>query len=349
MSSNRSGNLPATIITLSEDAEAGEKMDVLRAKKADLKGTDDEGAAYYTPYNLMLMLDSQILEALEDQWKKEPEGLTLAQFVWLMQCSLPHSSKMKRTLYDGLIQLFNDIDINGDRRLEWDEFTRYITDSVISQKKIELLEDQPATDGMLAGGGNVEDFNLDDNIKIEKAYSKSTKAYSIDTSSMGVIFNDQVVKANKIMSDYKYLVLVNQDNHLKIIDITTYRTVQTIKIPAKHRLRTTMLLDFDNCDKSKTVAALSSDKKFFFWIYSNVEVPQLTGEMDILMVNIRHIPDLDLWVTNSNGPYFIRLWKFDGSKLIEKTSKINHDNKLTGMFFVGLVYRDRKVTAPWNH
>ena len=292
------------------------------------------------------MLDSKILEALEEQWKKEPEGLSLSQFVWLMQVTLPHSSDMKRSLYDGLIQLFNDIDINGDRKLEWDEFTRYITDAVISQKRMELLEDQPAQDGMTAGIGNVEDFNVEDYIKIEKAYSKSAKEYSIEGSSHRSLFNDRVVKAKKIMKASTYLVLVRQEDHIKLIDISTYHLIFTIKIPSNHRLRTSMILDFETSDKTKILAALSSEKKFFFWKFNNMEVPLLIGETDILMSNIWCLETLDVWITSSNGPYLIKFWKFDGSRLIEIKTPIVHDNTLTNIFYVVNSNQVRQAQAP---
>lgn len=317
------------------------KFNLPEDKEDDTADSFKPNQTLFTPYHLMLMLDSRTLEALEEQWKKEPEGLTLDQFVWLMQCTLPHPPEMKRPLYDGLIQLFNDIDINGDQRLEWDEFTRYITDAVISQKKMELLEDQPASDGMYAGSGNVEDFNVEDHIKIEKAYSKSAKAYTMDSSSIRPLFNDKVVKAKGIMSDLKYIVLVSQCDHLKIIDVQHFTIIQSIDLPKNHRFKTTMLLDFDTSETTKSLAALSSEKKFFFWSYSNVEVPLLIGEMDILMVNIRCIPSLDIWVTNSNGPYIIKLWKFDGQRLIEKTTNIQHDKKLTSIFYVSDCDSDR--------
>jgi len=97
----------------------------------------------------MMLLDQQTLSALEQEWEGHSDGLTLPEFVWLMQCTLPHPSDHKLYLYDGLIALFNDIDINGDGQLEWIEFTQYITDAVITQKKINLIEDEDMSSSQL--------------------------------------------------------------------------------------------------------------------------------------------------------------------------------------------------------
>jgi hypothetical protein len=42
-----------------------------------------------------------------------------------MKCAIVHKedSNEKYELVNGLIKLFQDIDINGDRRMEWSEFT----------------------------------------------------------------------------------------------------------------------------------------------------------------------------------------------------------------------------------
>lgn len=101
----------------------------------------------FTGEQLMLLLDSYKLEALEEEWAKQEEGISMVQFVWLMQCAIPHNPLDKFELYSGLIRLFNDVDINGDRNLEWFEFTQYMTEAVITQKKLNLIEDEEAAAG----------------------------------------------------------------------------------------------------------------------------------------------------------------------------------------------------------
>jgi hypothetical protein len=71
----------------------------------------------------MMLLDNDKLLALEDEFKEKAEGIDIKTFVWLMKCAIPHKEEKKVQLVSGLINLFNDIDINGDGHMEWHEFT----------------------------------------------------------------------------------------------------------------------------------------------------------------------------------------------------------------------------------
>ena len=81
----------------------------------------------------MMLLDNDKLAALEEEFKEHPNGIELINFIFLMKSAINHSSKDKYDLVNGLIKLFQDIDINGDEHMEWSEFTQYIIDAVIGQ------------------------------------------------------------------------------------------------------------------------------------------------------------------------------------------------------------------------
>ena len=70
-----------------------------------------------------MRLDHDRLAALESEFSKAADGLELPHFIWLLQCAIPHPPEEKYELVNGLIKLFNDIDINGDGGVEWSEFT----------------------------------------------------------------------------------------------------------------------------------------------------------------------------------------------------------------------------------
>lgn len=71
----------------------------------------------------MMLLDNDKLAALEDEFNEHPSGIELSNFVWLMKCAIVHSQEEKYELINGLIKLFQDIDVNGDHHMEWSEFT----------------------------------------------------------------------------------------------------------------------------------------------------------------------------------------------------------------------------------
>ena len=48
-----------------------------------------------------------------------------------MKCALLYRPEEKYDLVHGLCKLFAEIDINGDKHMEWTEFTQYIIDAVM--------------------------------------------------------------------------------------------------------------------------------------------------------------------------------------------------------------------------
>jgi hypothetical protein len=64
------------------------------------------------------------------------------EFIWLMKCAIVHKedSLEKYELVNGLIKLFQDIDINDDKQMEWSEFTQYIIDAVIGEKEAKFVD-----------------------------------------------------------------------------------------------------------------------------------------------------------------------------------------------------------------
>jgi len=70
---------------------------------------------------------SETLEEIKKYFNKESdEGLTIEQFVYIMLNNLQHSEKEERKLILTLIDLFEQIDVNGDQHMEWKEFTNHI-------------------------------------------------------------------------------------------------------------------------------------------------------------------------------------------------------------------------------
>lgn len=89
----------------------------------------------------MSQIDQSRIEILEKEFKLDERGLTITDFVRLVESIIPHLPHETLDLRFGLQQLFTDIDINGDGRLEWSEFNQYIIDQVISQSKQDKIID----------------------------------------------------------------------------------------------------------------------------------------------------------------------------------------------------------------
>lgn len=74
----------------------------------------------------MARIDKEALEALESYFGGE--GVTLKEFVSIMGETLRTSDEQEAV--GALCGLFKEIDINGDGRLEWQEFIQFIMDHV---------------------------------------------------------------------------------------------------------------------------------------------------------------------------------------------------------------------------
>ena len=75
-----------------------------------------------------MLLDTREISALQKEFEKEEDGLTLTDFVFLMKRYIKSSSFDDVELVANLRELFLQIDVNGDGTMEWDEFTSYIVD-----------------------------------------------------------------------------------------------------------------------------------------------------------------------------------------------------------------------------
>lgn len=89
----------------------------------------------------MTLLDQKKMEILESNFLDYARGIPFDRFIKLMRrvvCGDQVLSIDRVKLiefYMGLKKLFEDIDINNDKMLEWSEFTQYMIDIVVAAKK----------------------------------------------------------------------------------------------------------------------------------------------------------------------------------------------------------------------
>ncbi|KAF0775269.1 hypothetical protein AaE_001029, partial [Aphanomyces astaci] len=94
---------------------------------------------------MMRLKGGQAFKAISDEFHAREQmlgqdGLPLADFVEIMLKGLP-KAKSGADAYDtisGLIDLFNDIDINGDGTLELSEFTSYCVDAGMVATRVKV-------------------------------------------------------------------------------------------------------------------------------------------------------------------------------------------------------------------
>ena len=77
---------------------------------------------------VMMRLSKDRLRRLNKVWEQSEDGLTLLEFVKLMILEVPSLREEKLEMIHALIRLFKQVDINGDKLMQWSEFVQYIID-----------------------------------------------------------------------------------------------------------------------------------------------------------------------------------------------------------------------------
>jgi len=93
----------------------------LNHKEKDINTDHDEEG----DNDIMSHLNYRKLQKIKEDFMKQEDGLTMAQFIKVMLNHLP-DTRDRTGLVKNLIELFRQIDVNNDQTLEWDEFTGHI-------------------------------------------------------------------------------------------------------------------------------------------------------------------------------------------------------------------------------
>lgn len=87
--------------------------------------------------DLFLQLESNQLHDLREIFD-DHDGLSIEQFVWAMLELLPSGATHGRPVQELVFQLsdlFQQVDINGDGTMEWDEFTHFFISSGMTKNE----------------------------------------------------------------------------------------------------------------------------------------------------------------------------------------------------------------------
>ena len=94
--------------------------------------------------DIMMSLEASSLAALNEDFDEDPDGLEIEHYLSVFLRRLP-KEKIGETLDEkimlvkDLIELFEQVDVNGDGSMEWDEFTGYCIDSGMAATKHKTL------------------------------------------------------------------------------------------------------------------------------------------------------------------------------------------------------------------
>lgn len=83
-----------------------------------------------TPTYLLSRLENEKLSPLNHAFVQQINGIDKHLFIEIVESAIEVESGDRLDVVFGLDELFEDIDINGDGKMEWSEFTQYIIDAV---------------------------------------------------------------------------------------------------------------------------------------------------------------------------------------------------------------------------
>lgn len=77
---------------------------------------------------LLMKLDKPVLEMIKEEFEAMPDGLDLYEFAVVCLQALKVSDVDWDSHLEALIEIFREVDVNGDGTMEWDEFTSYLVE-----------------------------------------------------------------------------------------------------------------------------------------------------------------------------------------------------------------------------
>ena len=108
---------------------AEEKDAALLRRRSRSYAREEEDDEEARTMDIMMLLDIDKVPALRKEFEAQEEGLTQTDFVRVMLKYLKRESIDEFQLVSNLVELFAQIDVNGDGTMEWDEFTSFIVDT----------------------------------------------------------------------------------------------------------------------------------------------------------------------------------------------------------------------------
>jgi hypothetical protein len=97
---------------------------------------------------MMTALDSGRVSKIKEEFEVRGGSVDMYEFVHIMEVSLPQHlseslSPVAAELTANLVELFREVDVNGDGYMEWEEFTRFMVEKAALFKEQLALESIP--------------------------------------------------------------------------------------------------------------------------------------------------------------------------------------------------------------
>jgi len=256
----------------------------------------------YTAEKLMTMLDKEKLAALEEEFETHPDGLEAKNFVWLMKCAMSYKPEEKYDLVHGLYKLFAEIDINGDCKMQWSEFTQYVIDAVmqdhvkvdeayqnVKKTQKEIVEEAHSKKFDRYAESPAEDHNLHEGIIRKAIYISSiSRICVLESKSTAIKFYNTQLKKKEIVDTYSNDIDLNS---------------RGCNIPKLSKNEKYPVLCVAYNEKDNFMASVSGDRSIQLFSMISDRFRRISHyKAQDVQYGIWYMPNHGLWVTASKEP-----------------------------------------------
>ena len=274
---------------------------------------------------LMMLIDLKKINKIEETFKSTPNGLNITTFIKVLNSQLttnPNDPYDEINMIYGLYKLFNEIDLNADKHMQWSEFTQFIIDRVegedtstdINDEK-DIKEKEMLRYKRYMISDKVKDYNIHKTEVIDVTYhskidkllvceydSKCIKLYNPRSGKCDVNFNIERYFQERIINEEKAKkghVIKKQKFKIELVKSLTFSILSIC-------LSTTNIL-----------AVCLSNNKICFFMFNSDNKAECIYEMNttVLQKRIWYLKEHGIWVSSGrkcdNNDKYYYLYELD--------------------------------------
>eukprot|EP01029_Cantina_marsupialis_P010351 TRINITY_DN2354_c0_g1_i1.p1 TRINITY_DN2354_c0_g1~~TRINITY_DN2354_c0_g1_i1.p1 ORF type:complete len:1690 (+),score=531.32 TRINITY_DN2354_c0_g1_i1:171-5240(+) len=237
--------------------------------------------------NIMMQLPAAELENLREDFDENPDGLPLNDFIRAMLKRLPAAADKVAQVAD-LVELFAQVDVNGDGSMEWEEFSAFCIEA-----------------GMAATRHTQAQVNM---------------RYQERISFVDNYTVTQSVSCLRYIPEFGKLFIVEADaDHIRVFDANTFQYLHNMTTYSNRKYEGGAVLAFEFIQSKNLIVISSSDLAMTFW---DVAPYELSTENQPRLVNRAHLtkaqrklcwaPSCDTLFSSDACDHIIVAWNLTG-------------------------------------
>lgn len=287
----------------------------------------------------MTLLDQKKMEILESNFLDYPRGIPFDRFIKLMRRVINIDKEKLIEFYLGLKKLFEDIDINNDKFLEWSEFTQYMIDVVVAAPKNilkERLEETRVTDRE-----NAEKL-------VQNAYFTSEFYFFQQPTPKEIVFPDAI---GKIVYSPMHNILLLVYQHAPFVRVfdKDYNKMLDYYVLINGERAMSAILDFDFEENQRLIGMVTENKMMHFclidFMHMNLDTSIKTLKLDELQTKFWVLKGAGFWASTGNDNS-LRIWKTVEGDILEVMTVTCHEDTVTHVTYASKI--DSYITSSMD-